>query len=403
MRTDVIVFGGGVAGLCLLARLRAAGYGALLVEARALGAGQTAYSQGILHGGVKYALTGHLSASSEAVADMPAWWRAALAGGGPVDLRAVQVLSPYQYLWSTAQLGSRLTGFFASKLVRGRLQTVRGADLPAVFQSPGFKGRVYRLAEPVLDSASLVRALAEPWSQRLVQASDVVQGATPDTGDCPPLRLPLAGGGQAEVQARHWVLMAGAGNADLLTRLGMTSPAMQLRPLHMVLVRGALPGALYGHCMSASVNPRLTVTSHADRQGRPVWYLGGQLAEDGVARTRTEQIAHAQEELAAVLPWLTAARPGIDWGALEWTTLRIDRAEPQQPKGARPASFFLQRRGAVTVAWPTKLVLAPKLAEAVLEDLRDSGLQAQDDDVETVSWRAPDYAVLPWQDETLWN
>ena len=45
-RLDVVIFGGGAAGLWLLDELVRAGYEALLLEAGALGAGQTIASQG---------------------------------------------------------------------------------------------------------------------------------------------------------------------------------------------------------------------------------------------------------------------------------------------------------------------------------------------------------------------
>ena len=60
---------------------------------------------------------------------------------------------------------------------------------------------------------------------------------------------------------------------------------MQRRPLKMVIVRGGLQDMVYAHCMGASVNPRVTITSHYDKHGDIVWYLGGQLAEDGVNRS----------------------------------------------------------------------------------------------------------------------
>ena len=44
------------------------------------------------------------------------------------------------------------------------------------------------------------------------------------------------------------------------------APAMQQRPLHMLMVRGRLP-RLYAHCLGASANPRLTVTSSAGDDG----------------------------------------------------------------------------------------------------------------------------------------
>ncbi|HAI12838.1 MAG TPA: hypothetical protein DCM28_14110, partial [Phycisphaerales bacterium] len=54
---DVVVIGGGVAGLWLLDALHRKGYRCVLLEAHQLGSGQTVASQGILHGGMKYTLS----------------------------------------------------------------------------------------------------------------------------------------------------------------------------------------------------------------------------------------------------------------------------------------------------------------------------------------------------------
>ena len=64
LRVDTLIFGGGIAGLWLLDELRRAGRSALLVEATALGDGQTISSQGILHSGLKYSLNGLLSSAA---------------------------------------------------------------------------------------------------------------------------------------------------------------------------------------------------------------------------------------------------------------------------------------------------------------------------------------------------
>lgn len=97
--TDILIVGGGVAGLWLNARLRRAGYATVLVETGALGGGQSGKSQGIIHGGTKYALTGMLTGASEAIADMPRRWRESLAGSGELDLSGVRLLSEAHYLW----------------------------------------------------------------------------------------------------------------------------------------------------------------------------------------------------------------------------------------------------------------------------------------------------------------
>ena len=93
LRLDVVIFGGGSAGLWLLDELRRGGYGALLLEAGRLGSGQTVASQGIIHGGLKYSLGGLLTPSASAVRDMPTMWRRCLAGERAPDL------SSSRYWW----------------------------------------------------------------------------------------------------------------------------------------------------------------------------------------------------------------------------------------------------------------------------------------------------------------
>jgi glycerol-3-phosphate dehydrogenase len=81
MRLDVLVFGGGAAGLWCLDRLRRAGYHAILLESRTLGSGQTIQAQGIIHGGGKYALRGVRDFEAvRATSQMPNRWRRCIAG-----------------------------------------------------------------------------------------------------------------------------------------------------------------------------------------------------------------------------------------------------------------------------------------------------------------------------------
>lgn len=360
--TDVLIVGAGVAGLWLNARLRRAGWATVLVEQGSLGGGQTLKSQGIIHGGAKYALHGALTGASEAIADMPRRWREALAGTGELDLRGVRLLSEAHYLWSPGTLAGNLTSFFASKAVRGRVDAVKGDQLPPALQNPGFKGKVYRLAELVVDVPSLVERLGELADGSLLAAEHI----EPLQENGNPVGLRVDG---RDIRAQRIVLSAGAGNEALLSALGIKQPAMQRRPLHMVMAKGAALKPLYAHCLGGGPKPRMTVTTHPAPDGQWVWYLGGDLAEaDGVARNEAQQIAAAKQEVSQLLPW-------VDLTDVHWATLRVDRAEPAQSGLVRPDNAFLAAEGPLLVGWPTKLALAPDFADRVIAALAHDGLR----------------------------
>ncbi|RTZ76241.1 MAG: hypothetical protein DSZ00_00320 [Gammaproteobacteria bacterium] len=377
MNLDLLIFGGGIAGLWTLLRARQAGYSVLLLESRALGGVQSIASQGIIHGGTKYALTGRLSEAARAIGEMPGRWRACLEGKGELNLSPVRLLSPHQYLWSSGSLASGLAGFFGSRAMRSRAHAVPRNQLPPPFDQAEFHGALYRLDEPVLDTASLMATLVEQAGGlcSLYAPGELSFGAE-------SVRV-----GDRELKPRHILLAAGAGNARLLESLGLRHPKMQRRPLHMVMAAGALP-PVYAHAMEASANPRITITSHPLAGGEWVWYLGGNLAERGVDRSPAEQIRVTRRELGELLPWL-------DLSGLKWATLKIDRAEVATPGGRRPDDAFLGREGRVLVTWPTKLAFAPRVADRVLEALSDSAPSGSP--VAGLPLERAPLAPLPWE------
>ncbi len=362
LSTDVLIVGGGVAGLWLNARLRRLGFATLLVDKGALGGGQSVKSQGIIHGGTKYALSGALTGASEAIADMPRRWREALEGKGELDLSGVRLLSDAHYLWSPGTLAGNLTSFFASKAVRSRVGQVKGDELPPALQHPRFKGKVYRLSELVLDVPSLIARLAELAGDSLLACQQIEPLL--DGNELVGLRVD-----GREIRAQRIVFSAGGGTAELLASLGLQQPAMQRRPLHMVIVKAPTLKPLYAHCLGGGTKPRITVTSHPTADGEWLWYLGGDLAEaDGVARDEAAQIAVAKKELAELVPW-------IDLSSAQWATLRIDRAEPAQSALARPDNAFLAEQGRLLVGWPTKLALSPDFSDRVEAALARDGIR----------------------------
>jgi glycerol-3-phosphate dehydrogenase len=391
---DVAIIGGGIAGLWTLNYLVNRGYNAVLLEHRSLGSDQTLASQGMIHGGMKYTLGGALTSASEAIADMPDHWRACLRGEGDVDLRTARPLSEHFYMWSTASLGSRLGGFFASKALRGRVDPLARNELPELFHHEQFRGKVYKLVDMVMDTPSLLRTLANNMRGRLFAIDWRNASIAADaSGRC---RLSVTGDNGFTLSPGAWVFTAGQGNEALLAAIGASSPAMQRRPLKQVMVRHHLPQRFYGHCLGAETTPRLTISSHPLADGSQVWYLGGSLAEKGAQLSDADVLAAARKELADLMPWL-------DLGAAQWAVLAVDRAEPRQRNLARPDQAFAgwasradgQTFNAIA-AWPTKLTLAPNLARQVEQRLTEHNLEPSGNLPPTLPLATPPLAASPW-------
>jgi len=395
VETDVLIFGGGVSGLWLLDALRGAGYGVVLLEADGLGAGQTVASQGIIHGGLKYTLTGLASPAALPIREMPQIWRACLEGQRAPDLRAVRRRADCCHLWRTADLRSWTGAVGARFFLRVRPVVLRREDWPAPLS--GCPGQVLRLDEQVVDPASVVTELARPHSQYVLGA-DAAAGLdfrldASGQVESVCLRSPVDGSA-LEMRPRTVVLTAGAGNSELRGRLGLSQEAMQRRPLHMAMLRGKLP-VLNGHCVDGA-RTRVTITSSGDGQGRVVWQVGGQVAEDGVGMEERGLLRHVRGELAAVLP-------GVDLTEVEWASYRVDRAEAITASGRRPDDVGCIREGNVISAWPTKMALVPRLAEVIRGQLEGPGRAASFAENLPRGWPRPETAALPWEVERQWH
>ena len=380
IETDVVVIGGGIAGLWLFRTLNLKNYKTVLLEQDSLGGGQSIKSQGIIHGGTKYTLTGNLTGASQAISAMPDRWRKALDGKGgknEPDLSAARVLSEHHYLWSPGDIGSRMTSFFASKAVRGRVKQLSSEEFPAIFQHEGFRGKVYALNEIVLDIASVTEALVNNLEQQTIKVDWSDNGnarlvSTDGRIDYIEIKQP---DNTVHLKAKRYVTTAGEGTEELMNLWGIEKPKMQVRPLHMPMVRLSHPEPIYAHCLGTSAVPRITVTSHPDKDGKWVWYLGGGIAEDGVKLSEEELIATAREELGKLLPWVNLENA-------QWGTLRVNRAEPKQSKLLRPDAAFCQVVKNGIVSWPTKLALAPNLADEVIRMLEEAGIAPSPGDLE---------------------
>jgi hypothetical protein len=270
-----------------------------------------------------------------------------------VDLRGLQVLAEHNLLFADGSGLGRLTTFFASRLLQGRIARLDRAAWPEALS--GCSGWVYALDDLVLSTPRLLETLLGPVAH-ISHTCELQAQAIKSAADGWQLQLP-----DQRISARRLILTAGAGNQNLLRELGFTGPAMQTRPLQQVIVRHPDLLPLYGHCltgmsMADTSQPRLTITSHPDRD-HWLWYLGGQLASHGASLSPGALIDLARKELASCLPWLKLDKAEFD-------TLAIDRAEPASA-GARPDQAFAEAHGNCIVCWPTKLSLAPDLGDRV--------------------------------------
>lgn len=388
---DALIFGGGVAGLWTLDELVRRGFAAALVETRALGAGQTSCSQGILHGGLKYALAGIITESTQAVRDMPAHWAACMKGERSPDLRSMKVLSQHCYLWRTDSLASRIGLWGARTALQTPVEKVADRDRPiALRRCPG---QVFRVDEPVIDVTSLLSILPERHRERILHTSPAtsVPFLRSKAGGINGVELRRFGSEQAlRIRPAKFIFTAGAGNSQLRRTADLEDEIMQIRPLHMVMVRGNLPN-LFGHCVDGN-KTRLTITTAHDKDGATVWHLGGEIAEQGVTRDTGAQLQAAKKELNVVVP-------GLDFGAMQWACYRVDRAEGRTADGRRPDGPQVRVDGNIITAWPTKLVLAPRLAEEIAEKMG----QPQVRQATLPDWPRPAVAPPPWEVTKQWE
>jgi len=372
--TDFVLFGGGIAGLWLLKRLRQAGYHAILFESKSLGGGQTLASQGIIHGGLKYALGGSLTGAATTIAGMPARWRQCLAGTDPVDLSDVEVLHDSYYMWSDSSYRSRLKTFLGSKSLVGKVRQVQQDEYPASFANATTEGSLYKLPDFVVNTDSLVWSLARDAGDHLFALNpEQLKFQFAADGKCSGVLL-QAEDTEIAIRSQRVIFCAGEGNAGLIQQAGLAGVQAQTRPLNMVYLKKKNLPPLYVHCIGDDfgLTPRLTVTTHQAADGSSVWYLGGELAESGVGKSDDDQKTAAKSLVQTYFPW-------VDIEDAEWQCFAINRAEADSNTNTRPDGHFLAEENNIITAWPTKFTLTPALGDSLMEHLVHLEPEAESD------------------------
>lgn len=394
---DALIIGGGIAGLWMLNRLRAEGYDAMLLEKNKLGAGQTIASQGMIHGGIKYALSGNLNSASEAIADMPEHWKSCLSGNGDVDLTDTNILSEHYYMWPRNSLRSRFNAFLGSKALRGKVSNVDKKDYPDFFQTH-IKGPLYELKDIVLDVPSLLSCLSKNHQSEIKLFSHDSWWSIEKSPEGNFKSLSMQQGDEVfNIKAKQLIISSGEGGKDFLKKLIPdevlpNNMQMQLRPLQMIIVKHNHPHPIHVHCVAdqLTATPEVTITTHKCKDGKTAWYLGGEIAESGIHRTQEEQIIEAQKKISELFPW-------CDLTNAQWYSFFINRAEGLTKDGKRPESASIQQYKNISLCWPSKLTLAPNLGQQIVNLFQEKDIKPgiyNNPDLEKINF--PGIAAAPW-------
>ncbi|HEY1174147.1 MAG TPA: FAD-dependent oxidoreductase [Verrucomicrobiae bacterium] len=390
-RCDILIVGGGIAGLWTANRLLQGGWNVWLLETSALGAAQTLASQGIMHSGVKYGIDGSNREIAQQLKTLPPRWMDCLAGKGELDLSSVKVLSPNQYLWSRDRLVGGFTSSMAGKAMQGEVEDVPKERWPEMLKANPPSGSLYAVKEAILDIQTVVQGLMQPLKGRTITGQ--IQKFHAGENGVTALEVNVSGGKTVKLEASAFVFTAGEGNEQAAQALGFGLEFTQRRPLRMVLAKG-LAQPVYGHCVTTSPKPRATITSHP-HEGKWVWYLGGEIAEKGAQMNDEDTLKRAKSEMESIFP-------SVNWDEVEWACFAIDRAEPRDPKGQLPPEPRLLTKGSSIIAWPTKLVYAPLLADKVIAAMESQGIE-KTATTASLDLPAAEIGKLPWQQNLSWR
>lgn len=345
---DVAIIGGGITGLWAYNILMTAGFKTVLIEKNSLGSGQTIASQGIIHSGIKYNLTGKQTGASNNIKEMPSIWKKCIEGNGVIDLKGTIINSNTHWLWPFKSISSKLTSFFASQAMQSRVDLI---DAPRWFSDLTNVNSVYALDELVLNVPSLLKSLQDKYPDNIIKCSEI-NVVNNDDSNIKHLNVKLKEE-NININAKHFIFASGTNNSSLTG----DKCKSQSRPLHMLWVKDENLPNLFGHVVEGlSSKPMLTITSHVCGQdNKKVWYIGGNIAEDGVSQNDSSLILQLQQKLSSIFPKLQLQNP-------EFGCYRVNRIEGVQDNGQRPDSYTINTKNNFSAIWPTKLALAPLCA-----------------------------------------
>ena len=246
----------------------------------------------------------------------------------------------------------------------------------------------------MLDVPSLLKDLSDRHHSKIFKATLNADSVSVNSdGNIQSFSVIDNSGNTIEIKAKQFITTCGEGTEQLLETMHLPSVPMQRRPLHMVMLKHGYNIPIYVHCVSEQLSstPELTLTTHHCRDGKIAWYMGGQLAEAGTNLSQEQQIDKARKLVESLFPW-------CDLSAVKWQSFFINRAEPKQADGSRPDTAFIKSKNNLMVCWPTKLTLAPALANEVLSKLKLSDIHPSVTNTNsTIDLSFPEIAQPPWE------
>jgi len=390
---DIVIFGAGISGLFLHNSLKSQGYNSLLISKGPIGGTQTLTSQGMIHGGQRYAIKGTKNNPSS-IALMPKRWEDCLSGKDIPNLKNTNILSSNQYMFASSGLGGKLTTFFATKAMKAKVELLKKEnEFPDLFiEHNKTKEKLYKMYESVLDIKDIVKKLIDNFSDSII-CTDKINYNYIDNKSLESVDI-LFNNKEINIKAESYIFSAGEGNKEIADKVS-DKQLTQIRPLKQVLVK-SLKHSFYGHCITTDPRPRMTISAHPYKEGF-VWYLGGLVATKGVDLSDLDTIKFAKKELESIFPW-------INWEDKEWSTVYVNRAEPAtETLKFLPTTPIIKEFNNIILAWPTKLTFAPALCDMVINKINNLNIIKTESDISSFNFKSTHIiSNYPWEDAN-WN
>ncbi len=381
---DIVIFGAGIAGLWTFNRLKSMGYDVLLLEKKEIGCGQTIASQGIIHSGLKFAIAGKVSNLAQSISAMPLKWRAALKGEDDVDLSNAKTIANSQLLLIPKGMLGGITKVVTQKILGKSVHEIPKNDWPEEIKKSGFQGSVVFMNEIVLDMPSVIKGLAEPYKDAIRKISDS------DSAD------PLEFLKKHNINAKKIIFTSATQNHQIASKNNNDKGLQtQTRPLLMGMMKNA-PYPLFAHCIGKTEKPVVTITSHKDKNGDLIWYLGALVAE-------REKDDNPKKVYKAAIKAFKHYLPNIDTKNMLWASLPIDRSEGKsKTDGWMPDTPTIHHADNILYCWPTKMTFAPMLGDMIVKEIENDNILPSNN---TTNWDflpEASYTQTPW-DNAKWE